>query len=237
MIDLIRTTSTRWTFGPHSTQSAVWSPDGKNVVFQSNRNGPFDLFIKQLNGSRGDTLLFSSSTKWKQPYSWSPDGRMIVFSSIEGQTNGDILLVSTDGKAKVTPYLNTPAAEWYPDISPDGRWLAYTTNESGRMEVYVQSFPIPGTKYQVTTTGGISPRWTQGGRELLYITGERSIASVSITLGESLEFGPSQTLFTVPGIDFDVSPDGQHIVALMPVDSAAAQWPTVVLNWAEELNR
>jgi Tol biopolymer transport system component/tRNA A-37 threonylcarbamoyl transferase component Bud32 len=237
VIDLKRGSSTRLTFGPYSSQGAVWSPDGKSLVFQSNRNGPFDLFVKQANGSGGDTLLFSSPTEWKEPFSWSPDGRTIAFLSIEKETNGDILLVSADGKGKVTPYLKTPAAEWYPNISPDGRWLAYSSNESGRVEIYVQSFPTPGTKYQATTTGGTAPQWTNGGRELFYLTTEGSIASVPVTLGESLEFGTSQTLFSLPGNAFDVSPDGQHVLALVPVDSAAAQWPTVVLNWAAALNR
>lgn len=237
MIDLKRASSTRLTFGPDSSQRAIWSPDGKQLVFQSDRNGPFDLFLKQANGSGGDTLLYSSRTEWKEPYSWSPDGRTIAFLTIENQTNGDILLASTDGKGKATPYLNTPAAEWYPDISPDGRWLAYSSNESGRIEIYVQSFPSPGEKYQVTTTGGTAPRWTQGGRELIYTTAEPAIASVPVTLGEGLEFGTPQTLFSLPGNEYDVSPDGQHVLALMPVDSAAAQWPTVVLNWAAGLNR
>ena len=148
------------------------------------------------------------------------------------------MLAAADGSGKVATYLKTPATEWFPSISPDGRWLAYSSNESGRFEIYVQSFPSPGAKYQVTTAGGTVPRWVPTGRELFYVTIEGALAAVPVVPGETLEFGTSQVLMPLAnGEIFDISADGQHILAPAQDASAAAQSPTIVLNWAEGLTK
>ena len=148
------------------------------------------------------------------------------------------MLAAADGSGKVETYLKTPATEWFPSISPDGRWIAYSSNESGRFEIYVQSFPSPGAKYQVTTGGGNYPHWAGTGRELFYVTIEGALAAVPVVPGETLEFGASQVLMPLAdGEIFDISADGQHILAPAQDASAAAQSPTIVLNWAEGLTK
>ena len=238
LIDLKRGAPTRLTFGPGLNNRPLWSPDGKRLAYQSNRNGPFDLFTRPASGGGVDSLVFASPTRWKEPLSWSPDGRWIVFWAIEKETGGDLLLAAADGSGKVETYLKTPATEWYPSISPDGRWLAYSSNESGRFEIYVQSFPSPGAKYQVITGGGNHPLWAETGLELFYVTTEGALATVPVSPGETLEFGPPQVLMPLAdGEIFDVSADGQRILALAQDASAAAQSPTIVLNWAEGLTK
>ena len=238
LIDLKRGAPTRLTFGPGTNDKPVWSPDGKRVAYQSNRNGSFDLFSRPASGGGGDTLIFASPTRWKEPLSWSPDGRWIAYWGIEKETGGDLLLAAADGSGKVATYLATPATEWFPSISPDGRWIAYSSNESGRFEIYVQSFPSPGAKYQVTTGGGNYPLWARTGHELFYVTIEGALATVPVSPGEGLEFGAPQILMMLADPEsFDVSADGQHILSLAQDASAAAQSPTIVLNWAEGLTK
>jgi Tol biopolymer transport system component len=236
LIDLKRGAPTRLTFGPGTNDRPIWSPDGKRLAYHSNRNGPYDLFTRPASGGGGDSLVFASPTRWKEPLSWSPDGRWIAYWAIEKETGGDLLLAAADGSGRIETYLKTPATEWFPSISPDGRWIAYSSNESGRFEIYVQSFPSPGAKYQVITGGGNYPRWAKTGLELFYVTTEGALATVPVSHGEGLEFGASQVLMKLAdGEVFDVSADGQHILALAQDASAAAQSPTIVLNWAEGL--
>ncbi len=238
LIDLKRGAPTRLTFGPGTNDKPVWSPDGKRLAFHSNRNGPFDLFTRQASGGGADSVVFASPTRWKEPLGWSPDGRWIAYWAIEKETGGDLMLAAADGSGKVETYLKTPATEWFPSISPDGRWIAYSSNESGRFEIYVQSFPSPGAKYQVTTGGGNYPHWAGTGRELFYVTIEGALATVPVSPGETLEFGAPQVLMPLAdGEIFDVSADGQHILALAQDASAAAQSPTIVLNWVAGLTK
>jgi len=238
VVDLARGAPTRLTFGPALNRRPVWSPDGKQVVFQSNRKGPFDLYVRQLSGAGGDTVLYASPMNWKEPYSWSPDGATVAFAGLGPESGFDILLASTAKPTKITTYLQTPATEGWPVISPDGRWLAYTSNESGRFEIYVQSFPTAGTKYQVTTSGGNKVSWTQGGRELIYTSLDGALGAVPVTPGEGLQFGPQTMLFTPARNEgIDVSPDGQRFLAVVPANAANAQSLTVVLNWTEGLKK
>jgi serine/threonine protein kinase len=238
VVDLARGAPTRLTFGPALNRRPTWSPDGKQVVFQSNRKGPFDLYVRQLSGAGGDAVLWAAPMNWKEPYSWSPDGSTVAFAGLGPESGFDILLASTAKPTKVTTFLQTPATEGWPVISPDGRWLAYTSNESGRFEIYVQSFPTPGTKYQVTTSGGNKVSWTQGGRELIYTTLDGALGAVPVTLGDGLQFGAAVQLFTPSRNEgIDVSPDGQRFLAVVPANAANAQSLTVVLNWTEGLKK
>jgi Tol biopolymer transport system component len=238
VVDLARGAPTRLTFGPGANRGGVWSPDNKKIVYQGARQGPYDLYVRPLSGAAADTILFSSKMSWKEPRSWSPDGSLIAWVGIEKATGFDIWLASASSPAKVTPYLQSPAAEGAPVISPDGHWLAYDSNESGRFEIYVQSFPVPATKYQVTTSGGAGSKWTQAGNELVYLTADGVLQAIPVTRGEGLQFGPPEVLFSLPrSLGFDITPDGQRLLAVVPANAANAQSLTVVLNWAEGLKK
>ena len=234
MIDLQRGTPTRLTFGPGVNRFPIWSPDGTKIVFQSNRTGMTDLYVLSPTGGTAPGVFYSSTAvKWKNPTAWSPDGSVIVFDTVHQETGYDIWVVSMDGKAR--PYIATKAAERYATLSPDGRWAAYESNETGRTEIFVQSFPRPGTKYQVTTGGGSGVEWSEQ-NELLFAIPSGEIAAVQVSTKNGIEFGPQQTLFTPPAVTGgDLSRDGQKYLVTVSEESAASQTLTVVLNWAAGL--
>ena len=189
---------------------------------------------------------------------WSHDRQAIVFWLNDPKTSGDIWRLPLRGDRKPVPFLQNPASEQHAQLSPDGRWLTYTSTESGRAEVYVQSFPSAGTKYQLSTDGAMFPRWRHDGKEILFmgqVVGQFAGRVMSVTVqpaGEGLKFGSPQFLFdsryinwahseTGGGIyhTFAVSPDGQRFI--VPVQrSSTGDVPaplTVVLNWASALRR
>jgi eukaryotic-like serine/threonine-protein kinase len=178
------------------------------------------------------------------PMSWSPDGQLLAFIEVNPTTGYDIWVVRP-GDHKAQPFLRTPFTESAPRFSPDGRWLAYISNESGRYEVSVQPYPGPGGKWQISTEGGTEPAWNPNGRELFYRSGEKMMAVV-IATQPSFAAGKPQVLFegryepspaTSP--NYDVSPDGQRFLMLKPAEASEAA-PTqinVVLNWFKELKR
>jgi serine/threonine protein kinase/Tol biopolymer transport system component len=238
----------RLTFDPEMDHIPSWSPDGTRIVFDSHRTGAGDLYEKAANGSGPEQLLLS----WKDGtgmMDWSPDGRFIAFSSGTPSTLGDMWILPLDGDRKPFPYLQTKAREGSGRFSPDGRWMAYVSHESGQPEVYVQAFrgaPAgTGGKWQVSSGGGGQPAWRRDGRELFYLSGpDARLMAVEVKTGETFEAGSPRVLFDTglaaarrgPRNDYSASPDGQRFLLRVPT-SAAAEPVQVLVNWPALLKR
>jgi Tol biopolymer transport system component/predicted Ser/Thr protein kinase len=244
LYDLTRDTLTRFTFEGNANQSPTWTPDGKRIAFYSSRGGPANLYWQLADGSGGLERL--STDQFAQiPRSWSPDGQLLAFHENNPKTGKDIwVLRMSDHKAE--PFLVTPFMEGAPTFSPDGHWLAYVSNESGRPEVYVQPFPGPGGKWQISTEGGTEPAWNRNGRELFYRSGKKMMA-LDVATQPSFSPGKPRMLFEgeyftsdwpLIGTAYDVSPDGQRFLMVKSTEQAsAATQINVVLNWFEELKQ
>jgi serine/threonine-protein kinase len=242
LYDLPRETLTRFTFSGNYNSAMAWTPDGKRIAFESDKEGPRNLFWQLADGSGGLERLTTSGYT-NVPMSWSPDGQVLAFTESSPTTGYDIwILRIVDRKAQ--PFLRTPFNESAPRFSPDGRWLAYISDESGRWEIYVQPYPEPGGKWQISTEGGTEPAWNRNGRELFYRSGDKMMA-VDISTQSGFVAGKPRMLFegqyeqtptTFP--NYDVSNDGQRFLMVKPTEQVSA--PTqinVVLNWFEELKQ
>jgi len=241
--DLARETLTRLTIEGNLNNRPAWTPDGKRIAFASNKDGPQNLYWQQTDGSGGLERL-TTSDNTQTPNSWSPDGKLLAFLEFNPTTGLDIWVLRMEDR-KAQPFLRTPFNEGGPRFSPDGRWLAYISDESGKFEVYVQRYPGPGGKYQVSTEGGTEPVWNPNGRELFFRSSDKMMA-VDIATQSGFTAGKPHVLFegryqTSPltASNYDVSPDGQRFLMLKPIEQAQAA-PTqinVVLNWFEELKQ
>ena len=226
---------------PPDRLNTVWSADGKHVAYGAGR--PMNLFRASADGGREERLTTSRNPQW--PTSWSPDGKTLVFVEFDPLSGNDIWLLAVDAVEKpgsAHPFLTTPFTESAPTISPNGRWLAYQSNESGRFEVYVQPFPEGGRRWQVSTDHGVYPRWSRRGDELFFRSGptRAGMTSVSVTWDPDFHPGASRVLFDAGRYEsiFDVSPDGGRflMMPLLPPTAGATQM-NVVVNWLDELRR
>ena len=243
LYDLSRQTLTRLTFEGDADLNPIWTPDGKRMAFASANKGPLNIFWQLADGSGGLERL-ATSQYTQIPQSWSPDGQLLTYFEVNPTTQRDIyVLRMADRKAQ--PFLHTPFDEAVPRFSPDGKWLAYVSNESGRYEIYVQPYPGPGGKWQISTEGGTEPAWNPSGRELFYRSGDKMM-SMDIASQPSFAAGTPRMLFegryehaAVPSTDYAVSPDGRRFLMLKPLDQqeAAPNQIVVVQNWFEELKR
>ncbi len=221
----------------------VWSPDGKRVTFGSTTGGPANIFWVQPDGSSVPERLTASEND-QTPASWSPDGKVLAF--LEG---GDIwVLPFDDAEQEPRPFVQTRFTEEYPTFSPDGRLLAYVSDESGRPEVYVQPYPGPGARTRISVEGGFSPAWSRDGRELFYRInsgGKRKMMAVNITTDPAFTAGKPRMLFeedrfqpSLPVRSYDVAADGRFLMLDVPEQPAERVTELrVVLNWFEELKR
>ncbi len=216
-----------------------WTPDGRRVSFVSNPAGNADLVWKRADGSDvAERLLDDDQPQWGA--SWAPDGRSLVYRQNSGKTGRDIWLLPLDGDASPTPLVQTSAEERAPKISPDGRFLAYVSDESGRSEIYVRTFPDGNSRWPVTTTGGTEPLWSRRGDELFYRSGNE-ILVVAVQTDSTFRFGNPEVAVSgqyVPNpmhTNYDIHPDGDRFVMVRSGQGETRM--IVALNWFEALRR
>lgn len=235
--DIDRGALTRLTFEAHNIEPA-WAPDGKTVTFASSRAGPYNLYSVSVDGSRQVTRLLESPRN-QYPEGWSADGRLLLFSELRPETGSD-LWVLTAGTHEARPLLNSRFEERAGALSPDSRFLAYESNESGRGEVYVRPYPELTPQVRVSSEGGMAPRWSRDGRELYFATGD-SLMAVNVSLAPEPRAGPPRRLFPVKGylngFTYALAAEGEGFVALRGGKDAGPPQINVVLDWSSELRR
>jgi len=243
--DLARGAGSRFTFDPAYDRYPVWSPDGSRILFASNRAGAYNLYLKISSGAGADELLLKTD-QTKYPEDWSPDGRLIAFAQEDPKTKFDLWVLPLAGDRKPASYLRTEFNEQFAKFSPDGRWVAYTSDESTRYEVYVQPYPVTGAKWLISKDGGYQARWRRDGKELFYISSAGSMMAVEVKLpgkGESgFQAGVPKPLFQAPRTGsafpyYSVTADGQRFLMNAPMGETESAPATVVLNWQAGLRR
>ncbi len=241
--DLTRKVNSRFTFGQGNNRVPLWSPDGNTVIFSSSRSGPGDLYTKTANGQGDETLLLKDD-QLKFATDWSRDGRYLVYTSIDPKSAQNVWVLPMFGDKKPIAIAATDFSESNGVFSPDGRFIAYRSDESGRNEIYVRSFPQGTGKWQISTAGGTDPSWRGDGKEIFYRGADQRFMAVDIRLGDTLQAGVPQSLF--PGRvnlvgnvrnRYSASTDGQKFLFVATLGRDAIAPTTVVLNWDADLRK
>ncbi|MBI3189324.1 MAG: serine/threonine-protein kinase [Ignavibacteriales bacterium] len=229
---LVRGTLTRLTFGGGNHGFPIWSPDGKFVVYMAEKGSSSNLFRKPWDGSGADERL-TESDQQQVPTSFTNDGKHLAFSQ-----SGDIWILPLENERKPWAFVNSPADEPYGVFSPDGNLMAYQSNESGKYEVFVVSFPKREGKWQVSSGGGIGPLWSRNGEELFYVNGT-SLMSVDVSLKPTFDFSTPKKLCEIPSSTlgpWDVSSDGKRFMMVVaPAQQTTTTKVNIVLEWFDEL--
>jgi len=232
--DLVRGVETPLTSDPSSEVSGVWLPNGESVIFAAERGGPPHLYRKDL-ATGSEVELLPATQRRQTPADISADGRIVAFEQINERGDADLWTLELDGSQPPRPLIASSFSERGLQFSPDGQTLAFTSNESGRPEIYVAMRSTLGAPIQVTNGGAATPRWSQDGRELFYVSASRELMAVPIRSGARLEVGVPLALFSITGkwpwSDFALSPDRKTFLAVVPQLRANEQPLTVVLNW------
>jgi Tol biopolymer transport system component/predicted Ser/Thr protein kinase len=252
VFDSDRATMSRATFdATQDNSSPAWSPDGSRIAFGSLRNGKYGIYVKAVDNTGNEELLIESELP-KSPMAWSPDQKSIVYSVTDPKTSLDQWILPLTGERKPLPILQTLFIEGWPQVSPDGKWIAYASNETGEMEIYIRPFPEGSGKWQISTSGGIFPRWRHDGKEIFFLSaisvGKMMAADIRVS-GASIQPGVPHALFdsgyfnfghSGPYNTYAVSADGQRFLIPRPAN-ATAEVPsrpiTVIVNWTAALRK
>jgi len=247
--DLARGVSTRFTSQTGLESSPVWSPDAHQIAFAAHGNRPSNLMVKETGG--GDSkLMVPDSGNFQFPSDWSRDGRFFAYSQFDTETHFDIWVLPLTDDGKPFPFLRTQFNEVTMKFAPDGRWVAFASDASGRLEVYLRSFPEGGDEVRVSASGGSEPQWRHDGKELFYFSGDGQLMAVPVVTGKTITVGKPVALFDLKAVGvfdigpiksglfpiFDPSPDGQRFVTIVGGNRAALPI-TVVLDWKQELKQ
>ncbi|HTF38520.1 MAG TPA: hypothetical protein VK651_09440, partial [Blastocatellia bacterium] len=240
LFDLSSGIPSRFTTDPAPDTNPVWSPDGSRIVFSSSREGVRNLYQKVASGGGSEEVLLKSSEE-KVADDWSSDGRLILYETANPKTIWDLWVLPMSGDRKPVLFLQTKFTEQQAQFSPDGKWIAYTSDESGAPEVYVRTFPDSGARWRVSTGGGAQPRWRRDGRELFYIAVDRKLMVLDVKLGATFEASIPQTLFGTRILsltDFNqyaVTADGQRFLINSTTEETGTIPISVVVNWTADL--
>jgi Tol biopolymer transport system component len=238
--ELANDAAARFTFGVWLDQRPIWSPDGKRIVFNSNRTLHLSLYQKNADGTGSDQQIADLGVAQQGFWDWSRDGKYLL---VEANTELWYLSLS-DRHAK--PFLQSKWIVRNAQFSPDGRWVAYSTNETGNWEVYVSPFPSANSRWQVSKAGGEEPRWRRDGKELFYLSGEGKLMAAAVKTGSNFEAGPPVKLFQThvrqpissqDVFSYDVAGDGQRFLINTKVDEPNPSPLSIILNWASEIER
>jgi eukaryotic-like serine/threonine-protein kinase len=244
-----RQTLTPLTFGSSTDTIPIWTPNGRRIVFSSGRAGPPNLFWQASDGT-GTAERLTTSVYIQAPTAFSPDGKTLVVQESRPKTGPDLMLLRMDGARQTEPLIQSEGSDLAGEVSPDGRWLAYYSSESGRSEVYVRPFPnVNDGRWQISNAGGTRPAWSKDGRELFYVFTRAnllSVMAVAVQTTSTFSAGNPTRLFDGPwyavqaGRTFDVSRDGKRFLMIKEPtlgggDRSASPTITVVVNWTEEL--
>jgi serine/threonine protein kinase/Tol biopolymer transport system component len=252
--DIVRKNLTKLTFDKKLALPPIWTLDGKRIVYWSDHEVPDTgaMYWKPADGTGQAEKLGSAPDRRLLPYAWSSDGKTLVLNEVIKQTTVDLGIFAMEGTRTRKPLLATEYVESQPEISSDGRWIAYASDESGRIEIYVRPFPeVNKGKWQASTSGGNSPLWSPDGRELFYLSEDNSVMSIAVETKPTLSLGTPRVLFRSTNVGFsitggtpwDISPDGKRFLMMKPPASTggqSAEQPgkiNIVLNWLEELKQ
>jgi Tol biopolymer transport system component len=221
----------------------MWTPDGKRIAYRATRTGFRNVFWTAADGT-GEEERLTTSENMQTPGSWSPDGTWLAFNDSSPTSGLDLWVLRPESDRTPQVFLKTPSNERNPRFSPDGRWLAYESNESGRFQICVRPFPGPGGTSQISTEGGTEPVWSRDGRELFYLNGDKMMA-VDIVTRPALAPGSPRLLFegryetsVTFTSSYDVSLDGRRFLRAQPTEPVqAATQIQAVINWSEELKQ
>jgi Tol biopolymer transport system component len=245
LLDLLRGVTNRFTASFGQEIFPVWSPDGTRIAFTSTSKGAPDLYQKAVReGTTEELLLATPDDKFVSD--WSPDARHVLYYAYDPKTQHDVWALPVDGEGRPFAVVRTDFEERNAQFSPDGKWVAYQSNESGRFEIYVQPFPGPGAKSRISVSGGAEVRWRRDGKELFYIALDGTLTAVPIRLpsdGKTVEAGAPVPLFLthmpravehLDGQQYVVSHDGQRFLFNSFAEESSTQAITVILNWHPE---
>jgi dipeptidyl aminopeptidase/acylaminoacyl peptidase len=240
LIDAARGATTPFTSEPSWDITPTWSPDGQDIIFSSDRAGPFNLF-RQRVGATGTSEMILATSISKFAEDWSADGRYLLYQAIDPETKLDVWALSLKDGVQI-PLVHTNFSEYGPKLSRDGRWLAYVSEESGRAEVYVQSFQGAMGRWQISTSGGTQPLWRADGRELTFVSPDGTVNAVVVEPHDSVRrISEPHPLFRSPlrpsvAHHYALAADGQKLLIPVPVEPSATQPISVIINWPAGLS-